>query len=73
VQILEKIGVHVDPQITVAEKMAANQKENQDFELKKQAQEHSQKMAEDGNMLKVGEQGIKREAINKPKDKPKEK
>jgi len=68
VQILEKIGVKVDPTITFAEKEADRKKENQDFELRKQAQEHGQKMSEDGNMLKVGEQSIKRQSIKKPNE-----
>lgn len=72
VQILEKIGVHVNPEITVAEKQKQHEKEDKEFELKKQAQEHGQRMAEDGNLLKVGEQSIKREGIQaKSKDKVK--
>lgn len=58
VQILEKIGVHVNPAITVAEKQAEHAKENQDMELKKQAQQHGQKLAE-------GEQEIKKKGLIK--------
>ncbi len=46
VQILEKIGVHVDPQITVAEKMAEREKGKEEFNLKRQAQEHGQTIAD---------------------------
>ena len=46
VQILEKIGVTVDPAITFAERAAVHKKENDDQELKRQAQEHGQNMSE---------------------------
>lgn len=65
VQILEQIGVHVNPAITVAEKQLENQKSQQEMDLKKQAQDHAQKMAEDGNMLKVGDQKIKEKGLTK--------
>lgn len=66
VQLLAQIGIQADPAIIVAEKMAKQKQENADMELKRQAQEHGQKMAEDGNLLKIGEQGIKRESIKSP-------
>lgn len=68
VQILEKIGVKVDPQITVAEKMLEQSKVKQEMELKRQSQEHSQKMAEHGNILKMGEQQIKSRKVAKKPD-----
>jgi len=45
-QLLAKIGIEASPQILIAEKIAENQKGKQEFGLKKQAQEHGQKMAE---------------------------
>lgn len=66
VQILEKIGVHVNPAITIAERQMEHKKTQQEFDLKKQAQEHGQKMAEDGNLLKVGDQKIKEKSIKSP-------
>jgi len=51
VQILEKIGVQADPEIAVAEKMQIHAKDRQDMELKKQAQEHGQIMAERSQTL----------------------
>lgn len=65
VQILEKIGVHVDPAITFAEHTAEQQQKTDEMTLKKQAQQHSQKMAEDGNLLKVGDQKIKEKGLVK--------
>lgn len=46
VQLLQKIGIQANPQIVVAEKIAEHNKGKQEFQLKKQAQEHGQKMAE---------------------------
>ena len=45
-QLLQKIGIQADPEILVAEKMAEQDKGKQEFELKKQGQEHGQKMSE---------------------------
>ncbi len=65
VQILKKIGVTVDPAITVAEHMQENQQKQTELDLKKSAQEHSQKMAEHGNLLKLGDQKIKEKGLVK--------
>lgn len=51
VQILEKIGVQADPNITVAEKMQSHAKDKQDMEMKKESQAHSQMMAERSQAL----------------------
>lgn len=45
-QLLEKIGIKADPHILVAEKIAEHQKTQNDFNLKKQGQEHGQVIAE---------------------------
>lgn len=65
VQILEKIGVHVDPAVTFAEHTAEQKTKQDEFNLKKQAQEHSQSMAEHGNLLKLGDQKIKEKGMVK--------
>lgn len=46
VQLLAKIGIEADPQILVAEKIAEQDKTKKEFELKKQGQEHGQKISE---------------------------
>lgn len=46
VQLLAKIGIQADPEIVVAEKVAEQKQKQGEFELKKQAQEHGQVMAE---------------------------
>lgn len=46
VQLLAKVGIEVDPQILVAEKMAEQQQGKDEFGLKKQGQEHGQMMSE---------------------------
>lgn len=66
VQAAAKLGIQLDPAIVIAEHTAEAVAKKQELDLKTQAQEHSQKMAEAGNVLKVGDQNIKREAIKKP-------
>jgi len=46
VQLLAQIGIQASPDLLVAEKMAEQNKENEELALKRQAQEHGQKMAE---------------------------
>lgn len=46
VQALQKIGIQTDPNMVVAEKLAEHQKSQNEFALKKQAQDHSQMIAE---------------------------
>lgn len=65
VQAAAKAGIQLNPQITVAEHMADNQAKQGEIDLKKQAQDHSQMMAEHGNLLKLGEQKIKADSANK--------
>lgn len=62
VQILEKIGVKVDPTITFAEHTAEAQKASQDAQLKADAQAHSQTMAEKS-------QALSEKTANQPKNK----
>lgn len=45
-QMLEKIGIQANPEMLVAEKIAEQNQKKSEFELKKQSQEHGQKMAE---------------------------
>lgn len=51
VQAAAKIGITLDPNMLVAEKMAENQNAQSEVDLKKQAQEHSQMMAEKSQSL----------------------
>lgn len=46
VQAAAKLGITLDPQITVAEHMADNKQKQDEFDLKKGAQQHAQSMAE---------------------------
>lgn len=46
VQIMEKIGVHLDPIVAVAEHKAEVDRQNAEMDLKKQAQEHGQSIAD---------------------------
>lgn len=66
VQALAKIGITADPNIIIAEKMSEQRKIQDEADLKKQAQEHSQKMAEHGNLLKMGDQKIKEKSMKSP-------
>ena len=61
VQILGKIGVQVDPEITVAEKVAEREQGKKEFDLKKQGQEH-------GQMLSERSQTMNEEASKKEKE-----
>lgn len=65
VQAAAKAGITLDPNITFAEHTAEQQQKQDELNLKKQAQEHSQKMAEDGNLLKIGDQKIKEKGMVK--------
>ncbi len=51
VQLLAKIGIQVDPNIVVAEKIAENDKGNKEHALKVDAQQHSQQLAERSQSL----------------------
>lgn len=51
VQILQKIGVNVDPAITVAEKLAEREKSDREFELKRSGQEKKDEIAERSQTL----------------------
>lgn len=51
VQILQKIGIKVDPAITIAEKTAEQAKAHGEIALKKDAQQHGQMMAEKGQEM----------------------
>lgn len=51
VQIMEKIGVKLDPVVAVAEHIAEANKANQEMNMKKEAQDHSHAMAERSQKL----------------------
>lgn len=50
-QMLAKIDIKASPEMLVAGKMAENQKAKDEFELKKQGQEHGQQMSERSQMM----------------------
>ncbi len=65
VQAAAKLGIKLDPAITVAEHVNENKQKQQELDLKKSAQDHAQKMAEHGNLLKLGDQKIKEKGLTK--------
>jgi len=51
VQLLAKIGIQTDPALVIAKDIAENEKSKSEFNLKKQGQEHGQKMSERNQMI----------------------
>lgn len=45
-QVLQKMGIQANPEMLIAEKMAERQKEMEDIQMKKEAQQHGQMMSE---------------------------
>jgi hypothetical protein len=66
VQLLAKVGIQANPEIVTAEKAAQAHQASTELALKKQAQDHSQKMAVEGNTLAKGDQIIKARVAARP-------